>query len=171
MWNRTSTAEYLHHLLRLLDHRVTSLHSKLPSQSQRVDNLMRFRAGAARILVATDVASRGLDIPEVRMVVNYEIPMDPDDFIHRVGRTARAGRRGEAVTFVGQRDVERILAIEKRVGGRKMEEWKEEGVNLETRFIRDHMKIVGEKKREALLNIEQHREVGGKRKRHKLRLE
>ncbi|KAI1448337.1 DEAD-domain-containing protein [Annulohypoxylon stygium] len=167
--NRTSTAEYLHHLLRLLDHRVTSLHSRLP-QRQRVDNLGKFRASAARILVATDVASRGLDIPEVSLVVNYDVPQDPDDYIHRVGRTARAGRKGDAVTFIGQRDVERIHATETRVG-RELEEWEEEGVNLETRFIRDHMKEVGEKKREALLNIEEHREVGGKRKRKKLRLE
>lgn len=166
--NRTSTAEYLHHLLRLLDHRVTSLHSKLP-QRQRIDNLARFRASAARILVATDVAARGLDIPEVSLVVNYDIPRDPDDYIHRVGRTARAGRKGEAATFVGQRDVELVLAIEKRVG-REMDAWKEEGVNLETRVIRDALRPVSEKKREALLEVEEGREVGGKRKRTKQKL-
>lgn len=166
--NRTSTAQYLHHLLRLLDHRVTSLHSKLP-QRQRVDNLARFRASAARILVATDVAARGLDIPEVSLVVNYDIPRDPDDYIHRVGRTARAGRSGESTTFVGQRDVDLVLAIEKRVG-RQMEAWEEEGVNLETRVVREALKLVGEKKREALLEIEEGREVGGKRKRTKEKL-
>ncbi|KAF7543959.1 hypothetical protein G7046_g9897 [Stylonectria norvegica] len=166
--NRTSTAEYLHHLLRLLEHRVTSLHSKLP-QRQRTDNLARFRASAARILVATDVAARGLDIPEVSLVINYDIPRDPDDYIHRVGRTARAGRKGEAVTFVGQRDVELVLAIEARVG-REMEAWQEEGVNLETRVIRDALKPVGEKKREALLEVEEGREVGGRRKRIKQKL-
>ncbi|KAK9799152.1 putative ATP-dependent RNA helicase DBP8 [Seiridium cardinale] len=161
--NRTSTAEYLHHLLRLLDHRVTSLHSKLP-QRQRIDNLGRFRASAARILVATDVAARGLDIPEVSLVINYDIPREPDDYIHRVGRTARAGRKGDAVSFVGQRDVDLIQAIENRVG-REMLAWEEEGVNLETRIIRDALKPVSEKKREALLEIEENREVGGKRKR------
>ncbi|KAF3800372.1 ATP-dependent RNA helicase DBP8 [Colletotrichum gloeosporioides] len=166
--NRTSTADYLHHLLRLLEHRVTSLHSGLP-QRQRVDNLGRFRAAAARILVATDVASRGLDIPEVALVINYDIPRNPDDYIHRVGRTARAGRKGEAVTFVGQRDVELVLAIEGRVG-RQMEAWKEEGVNLETRVLRDALKVVSEKKREALLELEEGREVGGKRKRAKQKL-
>ncbi|EGO57464.1 hypothetical protein NEUTE1DRAFT_129408 [Neurospora tetrasperma FGSC 2508] len=166
--NRTSTADFLHHLLRLLDHRVTSLHSKLP-QSQRIDNLGRFRASAARILVATDVAARGLDIPEVKIVINYDIPRDPDDYIHRVGRTARAGRKGDAVTFVGQRDVDLVLAIEQRVG-RQMEAWTEEGVNLETRVIRDALKVVGEKKREALLEIEEQKEVGGKRKRGKEKL-
>ncbi|KAH8894966.1 DEAD-domain-containing protein [Thozetella sp. PMI_491] len=166
--NRTATAEFLHHLLRLLDHRVTSLHSRLP-QRQRTDNLARFRASAARILVATDVAARGLDIPEVSLVVNYDIPRDPDDYIHRVGRTARAGRKGDAVTFVGQRDVELVLAIEKRVG-RQMDAWQEEGVNLETRVIRDALKVVSEKKREALLEMEEGRDVGGKRKRTKERL-
>ncbi|KAK4032229.1 ATP-dependent RNA helicase DBP8 [Parachaetomium inaequale] len=166
--NRTSTADFLHHLLRLLDHRVTALHSKLP-QRQRIDNLARFRASAARILVATDVAARGLDIPEVKLVINYDIPRDPDDYIHRVGRTARAGRKGDAVTFVGQRDVELVLAIEQRVG-RQMEAWQEEGVNLETRVVREALKLVGEKKREALLEVEEQREVGGKRKRGKQKL-
>ena len=166
--NRTSTADFLHHLLRLLDHRVTALHSKLP-QRQRIDNLGRFRASAARILVATDVAARGLDIPEVKLVVNYDIPRDPDDYIHRVGRTARAGRKGDAVTFVGQRDVDLVLAIEQRVG-RTMEAWHEDGVNLETRVLRDALKLVGEKKREALLEVEENKEVGGKRKKGKVKL-
>lgn len=161
--NRTATATYLHHLLALLDHRVTALHSKLP-QPQRTANLSRFRAAAARVLVATDVAARGLDIPEVAMVVNYDLPRDPDVYIHRVGRTARAGRAGDAVSFVGQRDVELVQAIERRVG-REMELWEEEGVNLETRVVRDALKVVGEKSREALLDIEEGREVGSKRKR------
>ncbi|KAK8057505.1 P-loop containing nucleoside triphosphate hydrolase protein [Apiospora saccharicola] len=161
--NKGQTCEYLHHLLRLLEHRVVSLSSKLP-QRERINNLGRFRASAARILVATDVAARGLDIPEVSMVINYDLPRNPDDYIHRVGRTARAGRKGDAVSFVGQRDVDLVLAIEKRVG-RPMEAWEEEGVNLETRVIRDALKLVGEKKREALLEMEENREVGGKRKR------
>ncbi|KAK8246359.1 P-loop containing nucleoside triphosphate hydrolase protein [Phyllosticta capitalensis] len=160
--NRTQTAQFLEHMLRLLDHRVTSLHSGLP-QSQRISNLARFRAKAARILVATDVAARGLDIPDVEMVVNFDVPRDPDDYIHRVGRTARAGRSGESVTLVGQRDPELILAIEERVGT-KMVEYEEEGVNIETRVIRDSLKIVSEKKREAAVEIGEDRDVRGKRK-------
>ena len=100
------------------------------------------------------------------VVINYDVPRDPDDYIHRVGRTARAGRKGEAVTFVGQRDVETVLAIETRVG-RQLEEWKEEGVNLEKRVVNEALKLVSEKKREALLEMEEGREVGGKRKRQK----
>ena len=113
--NRTATANLLERLLRLLNHRVTSLHSLL-AQHDRVSNLAKFRAAAARILVATDVASRGLDIPAVELVINYDVPRNPDDYIHRVGRTARAGRGGEAITMVGQRDVALFLAIEARVG-------------------------------------------------------
>ncbi|KAI9846069.1 MAG: putative RNA helicase [Sclerophora amabilis] len=166
--NRTATADLLNHLLLLLEHRVTALHSKL-AQRQRVDNLARFRASAARILVATDVAARGLDIPEVGLVINYDVPRDPDDYIHRVGRTARAGRAGEAITMVGQRDVQLVLAIEERVG-RKLEAFGEEGVSIEGRVVREGLKLVGEKKREATLEIEEGREVGGKRKRGMVRM-
>jgi ATP-dependent RNA helicase DDX49/DBP8 len=165
--NRTGTANLLERLLRLLDHRVTSLHSLL-QQKDRTDNLARFRASAARILIATDVASRGLDIPSVDLVINYDVPRNPDDYIHRVGRTARAGKRGEAITLVGQRDVALFLAIEGRVG-EKMGAWEEEGVNVETRVVRDGLKDVGEMKRRALLGIEEGRDVKGNRSRGKVR--
>ncbi|KAL8957200.1 MAG: hypothetical protein Q9193_005469 [Seirophora villosa] len=165
--NRTATANLLERLLRSLEHRVTSLHSLL-AQSERTSNLGRFRASAARILVATDVASRGLDIPEVELVINYDVPRNPDDYIHRVGRTARAGKKGEAITLVGQRDVQLFLAIEARVGT-QMKEYEEEGVNIETRVIRDGLKEVGVRKREAVLGIEEGRDVKGNRTRGKIR--
>lgn len=165
--NRTATANLLERILRLLDHRVTSLHSSL-IQQDRIANLSKFRASVARILVATDVASRGLDIPEVELVVNYDAPRNPDDYIHRVGRTARAGRSGEAITMVGQRDVTLFLAIEARVGT-KMSEFAEEGVNIETRVIRDHLKEVGRCKREAVLDIDEGRDVKGNRTRGNIR--
>ena len=159
--NRTKTATLLEHMLRLLDWRVTALHSGL-KQSERVNNLARFRAQAARILVATDVAARGLDIPEVALVINYDVPRDPDDYIHRVGRTARAGRVGHSVTLVGQRDVDLITSIEARVGS-ELEEYEEEGVSVEGRVVRDALKPVTEKKREAMLQIDEGRDVRGKR--------
>lgn len=165
--NRTATANLLERLLRLLDHRVTSLHSLL-AQKDRTANLAKFRASRSRILVATDVASRGLDIPEVELVINYDVPRNPDDYIHRVGRTARSGKKGEAITLVGQRDVALFLAIEARVG-QKMGEFHEEGVNIETRVIRDGLKNVGERKREAVLGIEEGRDVKGNRTRGKIR--
>ncbi|KAL9118222.1 MAG: hypothetical protein Q9187_005236 [Circinaria calcarea] len=165
--NRTATANVLERLLRGLDHRVTSLHSTL-AQHERTSNLARFRASAARILIATDVASRGLDIPEVELVVNYDVPRNPDDYVHRVGRTARAGRKGEAITMVGQRDVALLLEIEARVG-EKMTEFEEKGVNIETRVVRDGLKAVGEKKREVILGIEEGRDIKGNRTKGKIR--
>ncbi|KAF4552160.1 ATP-dependent RNA helicase DBP8 [Elsinoe fawcettii] len=159
--NRTNTATVLEYTLRLLGHRVTALHSGLHHRD-RTDNLARFRAGAARILIATDVAARGLDIPDVGVVINYDLPRDADDYIHRVGRTARAGRRGVSISFVGQRDVELVKNIEERVGT-EMDEYQEEDVNVETRVVRDALGVVAEKKREALLAIEEGRDVKGKR--------
>ncbi|GAM39266.1 ATP-dependent RNA helicase [Talaromyces pinophilus] len=160
--NRTKTADLLERMLRRLSHRVTSLHSLLP-QSERTANLSRFRASAARLLVATDVASRGLDIPNVSLVINFDVPRNPDDYVHRVGRTARAGRTGESVTLVGQRDVQLVLAIEKRVG-RQMIEWEEEGVSVETRVVKGGvLKEVGEAKRDAAREIDEGRDVLGRR--------
>ena len=165
--NRTTTANLLERLLRLLEHQVTSLHSIL-AQEDRTANLAKFRAASARILVATDVASRGLDIPDVDLVINYDVPRNPDDYVHRVGRTARAGKKGEAITMVGQRDVALFLAIEARVGV-KMTAYAEDGVNIETRVARDALKEVSERKSEAIIGIEERRDVKGNRTRGKIR--
>ena len=159
--NRTRTATLIEYMLRLLDHRVTSLHSELQHQT-RVSNLARFRARAARILVATDVASRGLDIPDVGLVINYDLPRNPDDYIHRVGRTARAGKKGTSISLVGQRDVSLVQAIETRVG-QQMKEYEEDKVSVESRVIKAALNVVGDKKREAMLAIEEGRDVTGKR--------
>ncbi|KAL9409969.1 hypothetical protein AB3S75_048232 [Citrus x aurantiifolia] len=113
------------HLLSLvleeLDQEAVALHS-FKSQSQRLSALHRFKSGQATILLATDVASRGLDIPTVDLVLNYDIPRYPRDYVHRVGRTARAGRGGLAVSFVTQNDVDLIHEIE-AVVGKQLEEF------------------------------------------------
>ncbi|BGP22322.1 ATP-dependent RNA helicase dbp8 [Rhodotorula toruloides] len=93
----------------------TSLHSHL-SQADRLKSLAMFRRQAVPLLIATDVGSRGLDIPEVAVVVNWEVPRVPEDYIHRVGRTARAGRKGTAITFVTKGDVELVQVLEERIG-------------------------------------------------------
>lgn len=99
-------------MLRNLGFGAIPLHGQLP-QAKRLGALNKFKAGARNILVATDVASRGLDIPLVDVVINYDVPQSSKDYIHRVGRTARAGRSGKSVTFVTQYDVELIQRIEK----------------------------------------------------------
>ncbi|KAM3343193.1 DEAD-box ATP-dependent RNA helicase 36 [Capsicum galapagoense] len=102
-------------LLEELEIDAASLHS-YKSQSLRLSSLHKFKSGQVPILVATDVASRGLDIPTVDLVINYDIPRYPQDYVHRVGRTARAGRGGLAVSFVTQNDVNLIHEIEAVLG-------------------------------------------------------
>ncbi|KAF4663993.1 putative RNA helicase [Perkinsus chesapeaki] len=94
---------------------VAALHS-LQDQRRRTASLGKFRNAKVRVLVATDVASRGLDIPQVGVVLNYELPTDPDDFVHRAGRTARAGRKGDAVSIVTEGDVQLVKSVEERMG-------------------------------------------------------
>jgi ATP-dependent RNA helicase RhlE len=86
------------------------------SQGQRDRALAAFKAGELRVLVATDVAARGLDIPDVRHVYNYDLPNVPDNYVHRIGRTARAGRDGSAVTFCSAAEMSELRAIEKVMG-------------------------------------------------------
>lgn len=74
------------------DIKTTQLHSVM-TQNQRSKSLSAFKSGLVKVLIATDVASRGLDIPKVELVINYNIPRLTEDYVHRVGRTARAGRR------------------------------------------------------------------------------
>jgi ATP-dependent RNA helicase DDX49/DBP8 len=92
-----------------------ALHGLL-TQDRRMASLMKFKSQQSHMLIATDVASRGLDIPEVDLVINMELPRNAEDYIHRVGRTARAGRRGLAVSLVGERDISLVHAVEKLTG-------------------------------------------------------
>jgi ATP-dependent RNA helicase DeaD len=93
---------------------VETLHGDL-SQVQRDRVMRRFRSGQADVLVATDVAARGLDIPDVSHVINYDVPESAEAYVHRVGRTGRAGRAGEAVTLVTPRETRWLRQIERTV--------------------------------------------------------
>jgi ATP-dependent RNA helicase RhlE len=86
------------------------------SQAQRTDALGGFRDGRFQVLVATDVAARGIDVDDLSHVINFDVPQVPEDYIHRVGRTARAGATGEAWTFVSQAEQGDLRAIERAVG-------------------------------------------------------
>lgn len=96
---------------------VVTLHSDR-SQSQRNAALASFRAGRVRVLVATDVAARGIDVDDITFVINYEVPATADDYIHRVGRTARAGRNGSAITLVSPEEESTLASIERSMGVR-----------------------------------------------------
>jgi superfamily II DNA/RNA helicase len=94
---------------------AAALHGDL-DQSVRTRTLDAFRAGEIAILVASDVAARGLDIPAVGHIFNFDVPFQPDDYVHRIGRTGRAGRTGHAFMLVGGRDERCVAAIEKLTG-------------------------------------------------------
>jgi ATP-dependent RNA helicase RhlE len=91
---------------------ATAIHGN-KSQSQRVRALTAFKQGRSQVLVATDIAARGLDIEALPHVVNYELPNVPEDYVHRIGRTGRAGMEGTATSLVGLEEQELIAAIEK----------------------------------------------------------
>jgi ATP-dependent RNA helicase DeaD len=86
------------------------------SQPVRQKVLHSFREGRTEVLVATDVAARGLDIPDVGLIVNFDIPPDPEYYVHRIGRTGRAGQLGEAITFVNPHEMRELRAIERVTG-------------------------------------------------------
>ena len=109
------TCQLLQETLGLLGVETVALHA-VKKQRHRVASLARFKSGEVRILIATDVASRGLDIPTVDMVINHDVPVVPRDYVHRVGRTARAGRGGRAITLVSQYDVALVHQIEELTG-------------------------------------------------------
>jgi len=92
-----------------------ALHSQ-KSQGARTEALRHFKSGEIPVLVATDLASRGLDIPDLPTVINYELPRSPKDFIHRIGRTGRAGATGNAFSFVGVEDEHHFRVIQKKMG-------------------------------------------------------
>lgn len=108
------TAAFLTTLLKTLSIRSTALHSRL-TQRERLTSLSLFRSSVIPVLISTDVGARGLDIEDVAIVINWDLPNEPEEYTHRVGRTARAGRGGVAISFVTERDEERILKIEERI--------------------------------------------------------
>jgi ATP-dependent RNA helicase DDX47/RRP3 len=143
-------------LLRALGFGAIPLHGQL-SQSARLGALGKFRAGSRNILVATDVAARGLDIPSVDAVVNFDLPTDSKTYIHRVGRTARAGKSGVAISLSTQYDLEVLLRIEKALG-KKFKEYdvaKDEVMVLAER--------VGEAQRDAIMEMKSYDERRGRR--------
>ena len=91
------------------------MHSDL-SQQERDEVMYRFKAGMVDVLVATDIVARGIDIDDIRTVINYDVPHDAEDYVHRIGRTARADRDGEAITFINDTDIYRFQQIEHFLG-------------------------------------------------------
>ncbi len=94
---------------------VEEIHSDL-EQEKREEVLMHFKSGRLKVLVATDILSRGIDIDNIGLVINYDVPHDGEDYVHRIGRTARAAAEGSAITFVSVKEQRKFAAIEKLLG-------------------------------------------------------
>ncbi|XP_029161587.1 probable ATP-dependent RNA helicase DDX47 isoform X1 [Nylanderia fulva] len=147
-------------LLRNLGFTAVPLHGQM-SQNKRIAALTKFKAKNRSILISTDVASRGLDIPHVDIVINFDIPTHSKDYIHRVGRTARAGRSGRSITFVTQYDVELYQRIEQLISKQlPLYSTEEEEVMLLQERVSEAQRIV----KMDMKNIEENKK-SGKRKR------
>merc|ERR1719474_1895001 len=150
----TNTKRSCHHLalvLHNLNMTVIPLHGEM-TQYERMGAIEKFKEGAKSILVATDVAARGLDIPAVTVIVNYDIPIHSKDYVHRVGRTARAGKKGKALNVVTQYDVEVFQRIEQLIKV-KMDKFP----NVETDAVMQMVERVMAADRVAAMQIKQHR--------------
>jgi ATP-dependent RNA helicase RhlE len=110
-------AERLSHILRAREHKVNRIHADR-TQPQREAALRDFRSGNTRVLVATDIAARGIDVDSVSHVINYDVPSAPEDYVHRIGRTGRAGKQGRAITLVTPADELSMRGIERLTGQR-----------------------------------------------------
>ena len=98
-----------------LGYNVAAMHSDL-DQKERDEVMLKFKARKIDVLVATDIVARGIDIDDIKLVLNFDAPRDAEDYVHRIGRTARAGRDGQAITFVGERDRVALQSIERLMG-------------------------------------------------------
>jgi superfamily II DNA/RNA helicase len=113
--NRKTTVRELTSVLRRKSYAVGQIHGDM-EQPERIAELDRFKAEEINVLVASDVAARGLDIKGVSHVFNYDVPWQPDDYIHRIGRTGRAGKKGTAITLATREDSDQVASIEKLMG-------------------------------------------------------
>ncbi len=107
-------AKKIAHILKVMGHRSSEIHSDR-SQSQRRESLAGFKSGKYRVLVATDIAARGIDVNNIELVVNFDLPDNSEDYVHRIGRTGRAGKKGKAVSFVTPQQKYEIRVIEKLI--------------------------------------------------------
>ncbi|KAL2928739.1 DEAD-box ATP-dependent RNA helicase 10 [Bienertia sinuspersici] len=154
-----STTNLLALMLRNLGLRAVPINGHM-DQAKRLGALNKFKSGDCNILICTDVASRGLDIPSVDMVINYNIPANSKDYIHRVGRTARAKRSGVAISLVNQYELEWFILIENLVGKKISKHPAEEEEVLQL------LERVNEANRISNMKM---KESGGKKKRSEMR--
>lgn len=133
--------------LRRTGWKTGEMHSDL-DQSAREKVMLDFKSGRIDILIATDIVARGIDIDDIKMVVNYDVPREAEDYVHRIGRTARAGSEGKAVTLVGGRDQQRFGMIERFLGAEVRKEPVPESLGEAPEYKPDSRRGNGNRKRD-----------------------
>ncbi|MCH5240213.1 MAG: DEAD/DEAH box helicase [Muribaculaceae bacterium] len=104
----------LYHALNNKKYKVAQMHSDL-SQTERDNVMFDFKAGKINVIIATDIISRGIDIDNIETVINFEVPKEAEEYVHRIGRTARADKEGTGITFIGEKEIGRFKRIEKAI--------------------------------------------------------
>jgi superfamily II DNA/RNA helicase len=160
--NRKTDVDVVAQSLRRHGFNAAPIHGDL-DQSLRTRTLDRFRTGDLQFLIASDVAARGLDIPDVSHVFNYEPPRSPEDYVHRIGRTGRAGRQGASITLIGPHDKRSLEAIEK-LAGKKIE--KAEVAGVPEAALGDPRDSGGRGRRAEELRREHNRRLSEKKQRY-----
>ncbi|HZL10213.1 MAG TPA: DEAD/DEAH box helicase [Prolixibacteraceae bacterium] len=143
-----ASKQYADRVFELIDpafpDQIGVLHSN-KSQNYRINSLERFKDGTSRMLIATDVASRGLDIVDVSHVINFDVPEIPEDYMHRIGRTGRAEKTGVAVTFVNEPEMKRLSEIEKFMNRPLEEMLLPSGVKISNIFTEEENPVLFDK--------------------------
>lgn len=147
-------ADALARKLKNLGYNTDSLHGDM-SQRERDIVMHRFRNKNTKVLIATDLAARGLDISHVTHVINYDIPEDTESYVHRVGRTGRAGKTGEAITLVEPNQIPQLRAIERFIGKRILEE----GIDTKTNQAKMYSNVIDGRIRNSRENMPLYKEI------------
>ena len=139
--NKKNDIDKVHRFLKKNNYKSVCLHGDM-NQSSRTNSLEEFKRKSANMLVASDVAARGIDVKDLSHVFNYDVPNNPEDYVHRIGRTGRAGKKGKAYTIFNEKDEKNILLIEKLIK-KKVKKLKIKDINFNNRNsnIKDLEKI------------------------------
>ena len=140
--NHVKQCDFLYNLCKLFEIKVSHLHSKMTQKNRRED-LQKFKGSISNILISTDLASRGLDIRQCDLVINFDIPLSTLTFIHRAGRTGRIGNKGLCISFVSQYDVEVLNGIEEDLDAdfKEIEDIDQDEIMIDTGLVSKGIKL------------------------------
>jgi ATP-dependent RNA helicase DDX49/DBP8 len=140
--NHVKQCDFLYYLCKLFELKVSHLHSKMTQRNRRED-LQKFKGSISTVLISTDLASRGLDIKQCDLVINFDMPLSTETFIHRAGRTGRIGNKGLCISFVSQHDLELLNGIESELNAdfKEIEDIDQDEIMVDTGLVSKGIKL------------------------------